>query len=72
MRNLGDADRGFRGAVGIVLIGLYFALYPVSSLVLWAGAIVLGTALLGWCPPYSILGINTCRASDNQDTGELV
>ncbi|MDU1671079.1 MAG: DUF2892 domain-containing protein [Bradyrhizobium sp.] len=24
------------------------------------GLIPLGTALIGWCPPYAMLGINTC------------
>jgi len=25
-----------------------------------AGIVMLGTAAIGWCPPYSLLGINTC------------
>ncbi|WP_439612370.1 YgaP family membrane protein [Reyranella sp.] len=26
----------------------------------WIGLVPLATAALGWCPPYSLLGINTC------------
>lgn len=26
----------------------------------WLGLIPLGTAAMGWCPLYSLLGINTC------------
>jgi hypothetical protein len=25
-----------------------------------AGIVMLGTAAIGWCPPYALLGINTC------------
>ncbi|MFO1090605.1 MAG: DUF2892 domain-containing protein [Hyphomicrobiales bacterium] len=27
----------------------------------WIGIVPLLTALVGWCPPYSLLGINTCE-----------
>jgi hypothetical protein len=27
----------------------------------WIGLLPLATGALGWCPPYSILGINTCK-----------
>ena len=26
------------------------------------GLLPLVTGLIGWCPPYSLLGINTCKA----------
>jgi hypothetical protein len=25
------------------------------------GIIPLATGVIGWCPPYSLLGINTCK-----------
>ncbi|MFO0490197.1 MAG: DUF2892 domain-containing protein, partial [Curvibacter sp.] len=30
----------------------------------WLGVIPLVTGLIGWCPPYALLGINTCRTKD--------
>jgi hypothetical protein len=27
----------------------------------WLGLVPLATGLLGWCPPYTLLGINTCK-----------
>jgi hypothetical protein len=30
----------------------------------WLGVIPLATGLMGWCPPYSLLGINTCSMKD--------
>jgi hypothetical protein len=26
----------------------------------WVGVVPLLTGSLGWCPPYSLLGLNTC------------
>lgn len=28
------------------------------------GLVPLETGLIGWCPPYALLGINTCRLGD--------
>jgi hypothetical protein len=28
----------------------------------WIGVLPLATGLIGWCPPYALLGINTCPA----------
>lgn len=63
-RNVGNVDRGIRGLVGVVLL-LVFFLAPPANVILYWGALVVGivmvaTAALGWCPPYSIFGINTC------------
>ncbi|HBS26385.1 MAG TPA: DUF2892 domain-containing protein, partial [Gammaproteobacteria bacterium] len=27
----------------------------------WVGLVPLITALIGWCPPYAIFGISTCK-----------
>jgi hypothetical protein len=27
----------------------------------WLGVLPLLTAAIGWCPPYAMLGINTCK-----------
>jgi hypothetical protein len=58
-RNIGTIDRLVRVAVGLAILSLYF-LGPQSN---WAllGLIPLVTAFVGWCPPYSMLGISTCN-----------
>lgn len=56
--NVGSIDRIIRAIVGLGLISLVFV-GPQTNWG-WIGIIPLGTALIGWCPPYSLLGINTC------------
>lgn len=59
-RNLGGMDRGLRIAAGATLLALG-AFGPLG----WWGAVglvPLGTALVGFCPAYPLLGINTCSA----------
>lgn len=57
--NVGTIDRLLRAVVGIGLISLVF--YGPQTPWGWLGLVPLATALVGWCPPYSLLGINTCR-----------
>ena len=62
-KNVGSIDRAIRAVVGIVLLAVYFlgAVQGTLGIVaLVAGIVMLGTAAIGWCPPYSLLGINTC------------
>ncbi len=56
-KNIGPIDRGIRVVVGLVLIALVFV-GPQTPWG-WLGIIPLGTALVGWCPPYAMFGINT-------------
>lgn len=58
-KNVGGIDRGLRIALGLVLIAL--TLGGQISAWGWLGLIPLATGLSGWCPPYRILGISTCR-----------
>ncbi|MBC7634469.1 MAG: DUF2892 domain-containing protein [Acetobacteraceae bacterium] len=60
--NIGTIDRAVRAIVGIALISLVFV-GPHTAWG-WVGLIPLGTALVGWCPPYAIFGINTCGTSN--------
>ena len=58
--NVGKTDRMIRMIAGVVIIGAGF--YFQS----WWGAIgiiPLMTGALRWCPPYSLLGINTDKNS---------
>ena len=61
-KNVGQTERMIRGAVGIIGIILFFVLTGwVQWLALIVGLVLLATAALGWCPPYTLLGINTAR-----------
>ncbi len=57
-QNIGKIDRLVRIIVGLAILSLVF----VGPKTMWGllGLIPLGTALIGWCPPYALLGINTC------------
>lgn len=57
-KNIGSLDRGIRLIIGLVIIGIG---YYFQS---WWGAIgiiPILTAGIGWCPPYALLGISTCK-----------
>jgi hypothetical protein len=58
-RNVGNVDRVIRAVAGVAILSLYFV-GPQSK---WAllGLVPLLTAVMGWCPPYAIFGINTCK-----------
>jgi len=62
-QNVGTIDRTIRGLVGVVLLASYFLGAVQGTLGIVAlvfGIVLLGTAAVGWCPPYTLLGINTC------------
>ncbi len=56
--NEGSIDRSLRVIAGLVLIGLA----ATGTVGLWGyvGVIPLVTGLVGMCPLYSLLGINSC------------
>ena len=58
-RNVGGLDRLLRVLLGLGLLSLIF----VGPQSYWGliGLIPLGTALIGYCPAYSLFGIRTCR-----------
>lgn len=56
--NVGGLDRIIRAVLGLVLIAL--TLMGTIGVWGWIGVVLLGTAAIGWCPPYQIFGINTC------------
>ncbi len=56
--NVGGIDRIARIAAGLVLIGL--AATGTVGVWGWLGLVPLATGAIGWCPPYAILGLNTC------------
>ena len=60
--NVGGIDRILRIVVGLVLVGL--AATGTVGWWGWLGLVLLGTGALGWCPPYAILGFNTCATKN--------
>ncbi|WP_407491822.1 DUF2892 domain-containing protein [Pseudooceanicola sp. MF1-13] len=57
-RNEGTIDRALRIILGLVLIALVFV-GPQTPWG-WIGIVPLATGLIGWCPLYTLLGLNTC------------
>jgi len=57
--NVGGMDRILRIVIGAVLVLL--AVTGQVGAWGWIGLLPLATGLSGWCPPYSLLGINTCK-----------
>jgi hypothetical protein len=57
-KNIGNIERVIRIVVGVGILSLTV----VGPQTPWAllGIIPLATGLIGWCPPYHLLGINTC------------
>ena len=57
-RNEGTIDRALRIILGLILIALVFV-GPQTSWG-WIGIVPLATGLIGWCPLYTLFGLNTC------------
>ncbi|MCB1823943.1 MAG: DUF2892 domain-containing protein [Candidatus Competibacteraceae bacterium] len=64
-KNIGSADKIARLVVGALLIVL--ALTKTIGLWGWIGVVPIVTALMNWCPAYTLLGIKTCP-TDNPPT----
>jgi hypothetical protein len=60
-KNVGTIDKILRVVVGLVLIAMVFV-GPQTPWG-WIGIVPLATAVLGWCPLYTMLGIRTCAAA---------
>lgn len=58
MKNEGMVDRSIRVILGVVLISLVF-IGPQSPWG-WVGLVPLITGIIGFCPLYKIIGLNTC------------
>ena len=65
-RNIGNVERVIRVAAGLVILSLTF----VGPQSLWGlmGVVPLATGVIGWCPPYAMLGISTCRKDKARQT----
>ena len=60
-QNVGGIERIIRIVLGLAIIG-----WGVMAANWWGavGAVLLVTGLIGWCPPYAMMGMNTCKTKD--------
>ena len=61
-RNIGNIERVVRIVAGLGILSLTM----VGPQSWWGllGIFPLLTGLVGWCPPYALLGINTCSKKE--------
>ena len=62
-KNVGGIDRLLRAVIGVSLIAL--AATGTVGWWGWLGVLPLLTAAVGWCPPYSLFGWNTCSTKSS-------
>ncbi len=56
--NVGGIDKILRIAAGILLIAL--GVMGIGAPWTFIGIVPLATGLMGWCPAYKLIGMNTC------------
>jgi membrane protein implicated in regulation of membrane protease activity len=56
--NVGGVDRMLRIVLGAAMIAL--TLTGNIGVWGWLGVVPLATGVIGWCPPYAMLGFSTC------------
>jgi len=62
--NLSSIDRGIRAVLGVALVAGGVVVGGVTGIVLYVlAAVMIGTAVVGFCPLYKLLGIDTCKMS---------
>jgi hypothetical protein len=60
-KNVGFADKIVRIVLGLGLLSLLFLLEAPMKYLGLIGLVPLLTSLMGWCPLYTLLGVNTCK-----------
>ncbi|NOT86775.1 MAG: DUF2892 domain-containing protein [Lysobacter sp.] len=60
-KNVGSADKIVRIVLGLGLLSLLFLLEAPMKYFGLIGLVPLLTSLMGWCPLYTLLGMNTCK-----------
>ena len=59
--NMGTTDRWIRIILGLGLILLFFITTGPIKYVAIVGIVFVFTALIKWCPLYTLFGIKTCK-----------
>ncbi|MCW5681058.1 MAG: DUF2892 domain-containing protein [Xanthobacteraceae bacterium] len=61
--NVGMADRVARIVLGLALLAFALGyIFPATGFnwLGWIGVVPILTALIGWCPAYTLFGVTTC------------
>jgi hypothetical protein len=61
-QNVGGIDKVVRLIAGLALLSMLFLVEGSAKWFGLIGLVPLGTALIGWCPLYTLLGLSTCPA----------
>ena len=64
--NVGQADRIIRVLLAVVFGILYFTQTvtgPLSYILFALGGVFILTAMVGFCPLYTLFGMNTCKVN---------
>ena len=59
-KNIGNTERVIRIIAGLAILSLILFLEGNARWWGLVGLIPITTAIFGYCPPYAMLGINTC------------
>lgn len=69
--NVGGIERPIRIGLGATLLGLgALGGFPTAAttIALLVGGVALGTGVIGYCPAWTLLGINTCPTKQPDKT----
>lgn len=68
-KNMGGMDRIVRFIIAGIVLALYFTNViggTLAYVLLGLAAILVVTSFMNFCPLYAVLGINSCKISDNK------
>ncbi|MCB1783129.1 MAG: DUF2892 domain-containing protein [Alphaproteobacteria bacterium] len=69
-KNVGKTDAALRVVVGLVLLSLLFILDGSAKYLGLIGIVPIATALMGICPAYYLIGVNTsCNTGEKGKGG---
>ncbi len=61
--NVGSLDKTIRIILGVFLVSMFFWVDSGFKYLGVAGLVLLITAFVGFCPAYTLFGINTCKTN---------
>jgi len=65
-KNVGSTDKVIRIVIGLAVLSLLFLLEGSNRWFGLIGLIPILTAIVGWCPGWAVLGINTCKSGSDK------
>ncbi len=58
-KNIHSIERAVRIVAGTLIASMVF--WGPTNMWFLLGLVPMATGIVGWCPPYAMLGINTCN-----------